>query len=126
MTDCRSGVVLIALLVLGADADAQSREATLHELEMERLMDQASQVFEKHDLPIEKISADFHYRCMRAVGDPSFCDCLVEKRPYILRFEHYIRITSRTKAELSYETLSDDSKVVVDKVHNLRDECVRK
>lgn len=126
MSDRSPSIVLFVVLVLWADARAQSRETTLHELEMEHLMDQASQVFEKNDLPIEEMSADFHYRCMRAVGDVSFCDCLVEKRPYILRFEHYIRITSRTKAELGYDSLSDYSKAVVDKVHLLRDECVRK
>ena len=117
--------ILWVLLVPSADAHARGGEATLHELEMEHLMDQASRVFEKNDLPIEEMSADFHYRCMRAVGDSSFCDCLVEKRPYSLRFEHYIRLTSRTKAELSYDGLSDYSKAIVDAVHRLRDECVR-
>ncbi len=93
---------------------------------MEHLIDQASQVFEKHDLPIEEISADFHYRCMRAIGDTTFCECLVEKRPYILRFEQYIGISSKTKAELDYDTMSHYSKEIVEKVFLVRDECVKR
>ncbi len=91
---------------------------------MEYLLDQASQAFEKHDLSIEQISADFKYRCLRAIGDTTFCECLVNKRPYILRFEQYVGITSRTKAELDYKALSDNSKAIVDKAFLVRNECV--
>ncbi len=119
-------VVLLAVFVFTATAHEHGREPSLKELEMEHLIDQASQVFEKHDLPIEEISADFHYRCLRAIGDMTFCECLVNKRPYILRFEQYIGISSRTKAELDYDTLSDYSREIVDKVLLVRDQCVRR
>ena len=91
---------------------------------MERLLEQASGMFEKRALSIEEISADFEYRCLRAIGDTPFCECLVRRRPYPLRFEQYIGITSRTRSELDYDTLGDVSKAVVDKVFALRDECV--
>lgn len=91
---------------------------------MEFLLQQASRAFEKQGLSIEQISADFKFRCLRAVGDPALCDCLVKKRPYILRFEQYIAISSRTRAELDYGALSDNSKKFVDKVFEVRDECV--
>ena len=42
------------------------------------------------------------------------CECLVKKRPYILRFEQYIGISNRTKAELDYDTLSAHSKEIAD------------
>lgn len=93
---------------------------------MEYLLEQASRAFEKHDLSIEQISADFKFRCLRAIGDTAFCECLVESRPYILRFEQYVRISSRTKAELGYDTLGDNSRNIVDKVFVVRDECVGK
>ena len=91
---------------------------------MEHLIDQASQIFERQDLSIEEISVDFQYRCLRAIGDTTFCECLVKKRPYTLRFAQYIEISSRTKAELDYDTLSDYGKVIVNKAFRLRDECV--
>lgn len=116
--------VLFAVLALSAAAPAQGREPSLEELEMEHRLDQASRIFEKHDLSIEQISADFNYRCLRAIGDSAFCECLVKKRPYILRFEQYVGISSRTKAELDYDTLSDNGKKIVDEVILVRDECI--
>jgi hypothetical protein len=120
----RSAAALTAALLVFAVAQAQTREPTLEELETERLMDQASKAFERTDLSIEEISADFHYRCLRAIGDTTYCDCLVEKRPYTLRFEQYIGISTRTRSELAYETLSVHGKDIVDKVYHVRDECV--
>ena len=116
--------VLFAVLALSAAAPVQGREPSLEELEMEHRLDQASRIFEKHDLSIEQISADFNYRCLRAIGDSAFCECLVKKRPYILRFEQYVGISSRTKAELDYDTLSDNGKKIVDEVIRVRDECI--
>lgn len=116
--------VLFAVLALSAAAPVQGRKPSLEELEMEHRLDQASRIFEKHDLSIEQISADFNYRCLRAIGDSAFCECLVKKRPYILRFEQYVGISSRTKAELDYDTLSDNGKKIVDEVIRVRDECI--
>jgi len=79
---------------------------------------------ERSERSIEEISVDFQYRCLRAIGDTTFCECLVKKRPYTLRFAQYIEISSRTKAELDYDTLSDYGKVIVNKAFRLRDECV--
>lgn len=117
-------VLLPAMFVIAGTAHGQGREPSLEELEMEHLIDQASRAFEKQDLSIEEISADFHYRCLRAIGDTTFCECLVKKRPYTLRFEQYVGISSRTKAELDHDTLSDYSKEIVDKVFRVRNECV--
>lgn len=117
-------IVLIPLLALPIAARMEAREPSLEELEMEYLLQQASQAFEKHNLSIEQISADFKFRCLRAIGDTAFCDCLVERRPYILRFEQYVGISSRTRSELRYDTLSDNGREVVDKVFVVRDECV--
>lgn len=91
---------------------------------MERLLEQASKSFEKQGLSIEEISADFQYRCLRSVGDTPFCECLVRRRPYPLRFEQYVGITSRTRTELDYESLSDAGREIVDEVFRLRDACV--
>ena len=116
--------VFFAVLALSATAPVQGREPSLEELEMEHRLDQASRIFEKHDLSIEQMSADFNYRCLRAIGDSAFCECLVKKRPYILRFEQYVGLSSRTKAELDYDTLSDNGKKIVDEVILVRDECI--
>ena len=116
--------LLLAVILISASAYGQDREPSLEELEMERLLEQASGMFEKRALSIEEISADFEYRCLRSIGDTPFCECLVRRRPYPLRFEQYIGITSRTRSELDYDTLGDVSKAVVDKVFALRDECV--
>ena len=117
-------VVLPAMIAIAGTAHGQAREPSLEELEMEQRINQASRAFEKQDLPIEEISADFRYRCLRATGDATFCECLVEKRPYTLRFEQYVGISSRTKPELDYDSLSDFSKEIVDKVFLVRNECV--
>ena len=119
-----SAAALLTVFVLSTTSQGQSSEPSLQQLEMEHLLEQASQAFEKNDLSIEQISADFKYRCLRAIGDTAFCECLVKKRPYILRFEQYIGISSRTKAELEYDTLSDYSKEIVNEVFVVRDECV--
>lgn len=116
--------VFFAVLTLSATAPVQGREPSLEELEMEHRLDQASRIFENHELSIEQISADFNYRCLRAIGDSAFCECLVKKRPYILRFEQYVGISSRTKAELDYDTLSSNGKKIVDEVILVRDECI--
>ena len=119
-----SAAALLTVFVLSTTSQGQSSEPSLQQLEMEHLLEQASQAFEKNDLSIEQISADFKYRCLRAIGDTAFCECLVKKRPYILRFEQYIGISSRAKAELEYDTLSHYSKEIVNEVFVVRDECV--
>ena len=121
-----STVALLAVFVSAVTAQERPREPSLEELEVEHLIDQASKVFEQHGLPIEELSVDFQYRCLRAIGDTPFCECLLEKRPYPLRFHQYIGISSRTKAELDYGTLSDSGKAIVDRVFLLRDDCVAK
>jgi hypothetical protein len=114
----------VALALVAVIRNVQPREPSLEELEMERLLEQASASFEKQGLSIEEMSADFQYRCLRSIGDTPFCECLVRKRPYPLRFEQYVGITSRTRAELDYEGLSDTSRNIVDEVFLLRDACV--
>ena len=116
--------VACALLAFFAPFHAEGREPSLEQLEMEFLLDQASRAFEKPNLSIEQISADFKFRCLRAVGHAAFCECLVKWRPYSLHFEQYVAIITRTKAELAYDTLSDISKSIVDKVYGLRERCV--
>ena len=116
--------MLFAVLAFSATWLVHSREPSLDALELEYHLDQASRAFEKHDLSIEQISADFQYRCLRAIGDPALCRCLVEKRPYILRFEQYVGISSRTRAELDYDTLNVSGRKIVDKVFLVRDDCV--
>ena len=116
--------ILIAVLACSATPPVASREPSLEELEMGYRLDQATRAFDSHNLSIEQISADFEYRCLRAIGDPALCGCLVEKRPYILRFEQYIGISSRTKSELDYETLSTSGKKIVDTVYRVRDSCI--
>lgn len=124
MTLGRPGALLLAATLSALNAHGQARTLTMDELEMERLLEQASEMFERRDIPIEEISADFEYRCLRSIGDTPFCECLVRRRPYPLRFEQYIGITSRTRAELDYDTLGESSKAIVDRVFRLRDECV--
>ena len=116
--------MLFALLALCAASHSEERGPGLEELEMEFLLGQATRAFEKPKLPIEQISADFRFRCLRAVGDTAFCKCLVEKRPYSLDFQQYVGIITRTRAELAYDTLSDSGKSLVDEVYGLREECV--
>ena len=115
---------LLVTTLVTSSSSASEHAPTLEQLELEQLIEQATRAFEKRVLPIEAISADFHYRCLRATGATQLCDCLAEKRPYSLRFEQYVRITSRTKSELGYERLSADARQLVDKVHQVREECV--
>jgi hypothetical protein len=124
VTGLRHATVLCALFTVSIAATGRERPPGLDEVEMEHRLHQASRAFEKPDLSIEQISADFEYRCLRAIGDPVFCKCLVSRRPYILRFEQYIGISSKTKDELRYDTLGNNSKTVVDEVYAVRDECV--
>ncbi len=119
-----STVALLAVFMSTVTAQERPREPSLDELEVGHLIDRASRVFEQHGLPIEEMSVDFQYRCLRAIGDTLFCECLLEKRPYTLRFHQYIGISSRTKTELDYDTLSDSGKAIVDRVFLVRDDCV--
>ncbi len=119
-------MALLAVFVSTATGQERPREPSLEELEVEHLIDQASKVFEQHGLPIEELSVDFQYRCLRAIGNTLFCECLLRKRSYTLRFQQYIGISSRTKAELDYDTLSDFGKAIVDRVFLVRDDCVAK
>lgn len=124
MSVLHRAAILFATLVYSAAGAVQGREPSLEELEMAYRLNQATRAFENRNLSIEQISADFEYRCLRAIGDAALCGCLVEKRPYILRFEQYIGISSRTKAELDYETLSDSGRKIVDAVFLVRDACI--
>ena len=124
MGKLRPTILLLLLLCAAPVSHGQTREPSLEELEMERLLEQASEMFERRGLSIEELSADFRYRCLRSIGDTPFCDCLVLNRPYPLRFEQYIGITSRTRPELDYESLGPSSREIVDGVFALRDRCV--
>ena len=49
---------LLAVFVTTTTVHGQGRAPSLEELEMEHLIDQASQIFERRDLSIEEISVD--------------------------------------------------------------------
>ena len=118
--------ILFAALASSTMIPAQGREPSLEELEVEYRLNQASRTFVRQDLSLEQMSADFQYRCLRAIGDGELYRCLVENRPYILRFEQYVGISSRTKAELDYDTLSVSGRKIVDRVFRVRDSCVNR
>lgn len=124
MKGWRPFILPLALLLAVSGVPAPARESGLEALEMERLLEQATGMFERSALSIEEMSADFEYRCLRSFGDPDFCGCLVRRRPYPLRFEQYIGITSRTRPELDYDALGDTGKRAVDEIYLLRDACV--
>jgi hypothetical protein len=49
-------------------------------------------------------------QCMKAFGNPEFCDCIGEKTPVVVTFSGYVSIVVATKEDFHYDQLSPDDK----------------
>jgi len=72
----------------------------------------------------DELSAGRYMGCMKAVGEPTFCECLKSKLPVAITFSGYISITTRSKEENMYSILSKEDKQIYDRSVQVRDLCV--
>jgi len=99
---------------------------TLQEGEDLRKLEEALRMLEELGDAAEKSFEIRKKDCLKAFGYRPFCECLCDKMPWVLSFQDYIGIVTRTKTQVGYDQMSDEEKGVVDKVYSVRDECVSK
>jgi hypothetical protein len=63
-------------------------------------------------------------QCMKAFGDPAFCECIGEQSPVGVSFIGYVSIVAGTKEEFKYDQMSEDDKKLFDATRAARDKCV--
>jgi hypothetical protein len=115
-------------LVIPAYAKAQNQTTTkplpLEEQEALENMQNVTQTL--HDLSdlVTKGVAAKKLQCMKAFGNPAFCDCIAEKSPVGVDFIGYVSITAKTKQDFHYDELSSEDKELFDATRAAREKCV--
>jgi hypothetical protein len=64
--------------------------------------------------------------CLSAIGNSTFCACVTAEVPMGVNFLQYVGIVTRTKAELGYDTLSKNDKLLADSTYAAREVCVNR
>jgi hypothetical protein len=63
-------------------------------------------------------------QCITAVAAEQLCECLAQNLPLPVDFPQYATLVAQTKEELKYDKLAPLDKKVVDRVREVRDQCV--
>jgi hypothetical protein len=114
-------VAIVSLL----SSHAWAGEAQTHEQLND--LDEQAKIFEMLDeaeIILKKMDREFRTSCAKAVGYEPFCNCIASNTPSAWGFSGYIAITTRTKEENGYSTLTAERKLAYDKVLAVRDQCV--
>lgn len=72
----------------------------------------------------ERPAAEFEHRCTEVFGHVGWCRCVRERRPPAVDWDTFVLLTSRSRAELGYDELSDVEKDLVESTRAARDACV--
>jgi len=98
---------------------AQGSPPTLEELDRSNVLEELQRM---HVL-VDKIVRDRRLQCIRAFGDPDFCDCLTTELPVGASFITYVQVVTSTRDALKS---ADLSKQLVDNIIATRERCVRR
>ena len=128
--------VLLVLVLLCPQLVLAGNTQTLEELERQEKADaqmyKTTKSFQKLEQSaqelstlVEEMSRKKETNCLKAFGNSKFCACLREKTPVGISFMGYIQVTTSTKEELKYNSLSKQDKEMVDNTLKAREQCVK-
>jgi hypothetical protein len=122
------GVALLTVVLCSGFATAQekAKPPTLEQLDKSKGLEDALNLIDKLEAQIEVVSSQKRSQCLRAIGNPAFCECLVSNLPVGASFLSYVQILSSSKEEIGYPKLSKDDKGMVDVAIKTREICVTK
>lgn len=117
---------LFVLLVSAVLCSPSTAQKTMPLSDIERLeqLEKVIANFENLRAATDQLSNGRYMGCMKAFGEPNFCECLKSKLPVVTTFQGYINITTRGKEENMYSVLSKEDKKVYDRAVQVRDICV--
>jgi hypothetical protein len=117
--------VIVALSAAGqATGQADRKPPTKEQLERRKQVDDLQSTANATLQTIDDISRKRLTACIMAFGHEGFCNCLNKKLSIYLDFEAYIRVVTRSKADLGYDKLPTDGQKLVDGAVKARETCV--
>jgi len=125
-------VVIAALLILVLPLQASAQNPAPQNrpplpLDAQERIDQVEAVAGKlatFDAQLTQQTAEKKRGCVRAIGNESFCHCIIDSMPWVMTFPQYVAVLSASKDELNYDGLSAGDKKVIDAARVARDKCV--
>lgn len=121
---------LISLLIISQYSVAQEKAGTavkpmpvetVHQLDsFEKALDATKEL----ELLVERISKQKFSDCMKAFGNPEFCQCLRDNSPVGIDFVGYIKVVTTTKDDLGYSNTDNETKQLIDNTIKAREVCV--
>lgn len=123
------GLLCAAVIILPGQAEAESDQAPPpmsleHQEAMENVDDFTGALEDLANLVTTKSAAAKKTHCMKAIGNPVFCECIAKESPVGVDFIGYVTITAGTKKLFKYDQLSDEDKKLFDATRAARDKCV--
>lgn len=116
--------IFVVLLLLACAPSFSQKAMPLGDLERLEQLEKVLAALKEVRIAADNLSADRYMGCMKAVGEHAFCECLKSGLPVVMTFSGYIAVTTRTREENKYSSLSKDDKKVYDLTTKVRDECV--
>jgi hypothetical protein len=106
-------------------APSKPPQSELERLEQLETFEKLKETIRKVEVSLDAMTRERKFKCLKAFGSESFCECLNQKLAVGLDFDAYIAVVTRTKTELKYDTFSKEDKALVDSAIRTRSACVR-
>lgn len=122
-----SSLLLCAVVSISFAQESKTLEQLRNEGEFNRKVEQnqkAIAALSNLEALVESMSKSRNLACMKAFGEPKFCNCLSENLPIAISFANYVAITTQSKEENSYDTMPVNDRKAYDMVGPIRDKCV--
>jgi len=94
---------------------------TMHQIDS---LDKALDAAKELELLVDRMSRQKYSDCMKAFGNPKFCQCLRDKSPVGIDFAGYVKVVTTTKEELGYSKTDKETKQLIDNALKAREVCV--
>jgi hypothetical protein len=123
-------VFLVSFLFFFGLAEAEQqpkadKPLTKEQIEQLESLDTLLESFEDLKRTGEAMTKTRGNDCIKSFGHEEFCSCLNKNMAIGLSFREYIVVTTSTKEELGYESLSGDIKKLVNSALSVREQCVK-
>ena len=121
-------LLLFALLFLAYPVYAQDTETPpampLDKQEQNELFVKTITALENYKASIEQQIQSEVNQCMKAFGNPEFCNCIANNAPGNVTFTQYVQFFSYGPEDFDYKTLSPVAKKTFEGIRAARDKCV--
>lgn len=120
-------VVIAAFASLASAEEPQQakKPMTREQAEQIEALEAAQDSLKELMQAVDGITRERRFACIKAFGHRAFCECLNENMAVGVSFDDYIVAITRTDEQLSYSSLPDDKRTLIDSARRTREQCVK-